>query len=68
MSELANWINSLAGDYVENWVGEQIAEVWQKDKDRIAELELKIETARKALDNLDFNAAHAALIQESDDG
>ena len=38
MSDLSDWINELAGDYVEGWVGEMIADEWQKDKDRIKEL------------------------------
>ena len=38
MSDLAKYINDLAGDYVENWVGEQLAAEWQKDRDEIERL------------------------------
>jgi len=41
--ERAKWINELAGNYVESWVGEQVADEWQKEvvnlQHKIAELE-----------------------------
>jgi len=49
MSELAKWINELAGDYVEDWVGHQLAEAWQEDKDKIAELEAERDALREAI-------------------
>ena len=42
---LADFVNRLAGDYVENWVGEQIAEAWQKDKIALRDQQAAIETA-----------------------
>lgn len=36
---LAGWIRELAGEYVESWVGDMIAEEWMKDRQRIRELE-----------------------------
>ena len=44
--ERAKWINELAGEYVEDWVGEQVADVWQKEvvnlQARIEELEADV--------------------------
>ncbi|MGL6052619.1 MAG: hypothetical protein ACRC16_22005 [Aeromonas salmonicida] len=39
MSHLADWIRELAGEYVESWVADMIAEEWMIDRDRIRELE-----------------------------
>ena len=47
MSDLAKWINELAGEYVEDWVGHQIAEGWQKDRDKITELEAELAALRE---------------------
>jgi len=43
MSDLSKWINDLAGDYVESWVGEQIAAAWEQDKATILKLNEQIE-------------------------
>jgi len=71
MSELAKYINELAGDYVENWVGEQLADEWQNDKDKIERLQARVdalESVRKAADRVEkghfFN--EGGIIPESD--
>lgn len=48
-TELAKWINSLAGDYCETWVGEQVAEEWEQDRREIERLKAENERLREAL-------------------
>jgi hypothetical protein len=43
LSDLTSWINNLVGDYVEDWVSGHIAVAWMEDKQRIQELELRID-------------------------
>lgn len=54
--ELGDWINSLAGDYVEDWVGHQVAEDWMKDKTKLAELEAQLAESDHALDCMTSSA------------
>lgn len=44
---IAKWVNDLAGDYIESWVGDMVAEAWIKDKERITALEKVAEAGVK---------------------
>ena len=49
---LADFVNRLAGDYVENWVGEQIAEAWQKDKIALRDQQAVIDALEEKLNRI----------------
>ena len=34
-ADLTNWVRELAGEYVEDWVCDQIATAWMQDKARV---------------------------------
>ena len=40
--EYADWVNGLAGDYVENWVGDTVADVLVAKDKQIAQLEQQL--------------------------
>ena len=67
---LAGWIRELAGEYVESWVADMIAEEWMIDRDRIRELESALawygEQARLArLIHREGDAGRWALLEDA---
>ena len=72
MNERAKWIKEIAGDRVEGWVPDLVAEVWEKEivnqQTRIKQLEAEVERLQKDSERLEWCVKHDARFVALGDG